>query len=271
MSVTLDEVSFLANHKTILKPTSATLKKGEITAIVGPNGSAKSTLLKIMAGEIKPSSGRISIDAQPTKKWSRNALAKKLTLLPQTAKRPSGMRVVDLVACGRYPYTGSWRPFSQVDHQAVSWALEITDLSHLQQLTIDHLSGGEMQRVWLAMILAQQTDVILLDEPTSYLDMSHQHALLTLIKQLNHTQKITVAWVLHDLNQAMQYSDRVWVMHQGEKIHEGPVAILLDNAILEKVFAIRCDFTTVNETPVLVPRANVLGVKHQLDSLPIVC
>lgn len=253
MAIDLQNVSFKALGREIVAPLTTGLKKGKITAIVGPNGSGKSSLLKMLAGEVKSTQGHVNLQGKPLHKWSKKALAGQLSILPQSSPRPSGMRVYDLVACGRYPHTGAWKRFSRDDHDAVMWALQRTDLLHFEDARIDHLSGGEMQRVWLAMVLCQKTPVILLDEPTSYLDISHQLQLLQIVRDLNVEEQITVAWVLHDLNQAMQFSDEIWVMQQGKRVRSGCSKTALDKDLLRDVFAIECEFIEVAGSPIIVP------------------
>lgn len=242
MSLTLDKLDFRAGGNAILKNINAQVSKGKITAIVGANGSGKSSLLNLMAGAERPTGGQIQLNGKRLNSWSKKTLAMVLAVLPQSLSRPLGMTVYDLVSCGRFPYTGTWKRFSASDHQAVIEALEKTDLLERKEERIDHLSGGEMQRVWLAMVLAQQTDILLLDEPTSYLDVSHQLQLLEIVRDLNRSLGITVVWVLHDLNHALQYSDEIWVMHEGSLVRQGDANSIVNAPLLNQYFGIDAEF-----------------------------
>ncbi|WP_153301524.1 ABC transporter ATP-binding protein [Endozoicomonas arenosclerae] len=237
-TLTLDQVSLQVGKKTILQPTCLDITPGSITAILGPNGSGKSTLLKLLSGLTEPSAGTVLIDGQPLKTGNRKTLAKKLALLPQHSPVPLGMSVADLVACGRYPHAGPFGRLKKEDHNAINSALTRVEMDQYANELVDHLSGGEMQRVWLAMVLAQETGILLLDEPTSWLDIAHQLRLLEIVRQLNDEKQITIVWVLHDLNQALQYSDEVVLMNKGSVVRKGIAEQVMDKDIISEVFGV---------------------------------
>lgn len=266
MSIVLQDVSFTSTGRRIVSQVSGEFRAGKITAIVGTNGSGKTSLLNLLSGSVKPSSGSISLAGNSTRGLSKQAIAKQLAVLPQSSPRPLGMMVYDVVASGRYPHLGTWQPFAQQDEAAVVSALHKTDLWSLRHQPVDHLSGGEMQRVWLAMVLCQQTPYLLLDEPISYLDIAHQIALLEMVQQLNRAEGKTIIWVLHDLNQALQYSDDVWVMSKGQLIRHGSAEKVLDKKLLRDVFNIEAELVTVPNlvSPVLVPIGLSATANHAL-------
>ncbi|MGI9280127.1 MAG: ABC transporter ATP-binding protein [Endozoicomonas sp.] len=237
-TLTLDQACLQVGRKTILQSTSLDITPGKITAILGPNGSGKSTLLKLFSGLLEPSEGQILMGGKSLKSCHRKTLAKKMALLPQHSPVPLGMSVSDLVACGRYPHAGPFGRLKKDDHRAISSALSRVGMDDYAHERVDHLSGGEMQRVWLAMVLAQETGILLLDEPTSWLDIAHQLRLLEIVRQLNQEKQTTVVWVLHDLNQALQYSDEVVLMNQGQVVRKGAATQVLDKGIISKVFGV---------------------------------
>ncbi|HEV7368480.1 ABC transporter ATP-binding protein [Arenibaculum sp.] len=194
---------------------------GSVTALAGPNGSGKSTLLRLLARLIEPSSGEVLLDGADARRLGRRSFARRVALLPQTPEIPSGATVWDLVGFGRNPHRGLFDGFSAEDRSAMAWAVDATGLPGHRDRTVETLSGGERQRAWIAMALAQRTDVLLLDEPTTYLDMRHQVEVLELLRGLNRRLRLTLAWVLHDLNQAAAYSDRMVLLKDGRIHAEG--------------------------------------------------
>ncbi|MRI33038.1 hypothetical protein EOPP23_08585 [Endozoicomonas sp. OPT23] len=254
-SLSLQQTSFAVGSKKILEPLNIDIEPGKVTAILGPNGSGKSTLLKLLSGLIEPSSGQILLNDSSLKQIKRSDLARQLTMLPQHSPVPLGMKVSDLVACGRHPYSGPFGRLKPEDHQAVSEALARVEMDHHADSLVDHLSGGEMQRVWLAMVLAQQTGILLLDEPTSWLDINHQLRLLDIVKILNHEQKTTIVWILHDLNQALQYSDNIILMNQGQLVAQGRSEDVLDEQIIKDVFSVEMARVTLpgSTQPIFIP------------------
>ncbi|AUM12495.1 ABC transporter ATP-binding protein [Ketobacter alkanivorans] len=240
--ISLDQVCVNRGGKRILDTVSVSLKPDRITAIVGPNGSGKSSLLKVMVGALQPDRGQACLDEKNLQRWRRKDLARALAYLPQTSERPNGMSVEEVVACGRFAHLPPWANLTEEDSAAVSHALQQTEMLDKAEQTVDHLSGGEMQRVWLATVLAQGSDLLLLDEPNSFLDLSHQLELMALIHRLNRELSKTIALVIHDLNQAIQWCDEVIVIKQGKVYATGPINLLQDPTLLREVFNLSCQF-----------------------------
>jgi iron complex transport system ATP-binding protein len=242
-------------ERTVVDGLSVTLPAGKVTVIVGANACGKSTLLRGLARLLKPASGSVilngtDIHAQPTK-----AVARILGLLPQTPVAPDGISVADLVGRGRYPHQGWFRQWTPEDDAAVAGALEATDTLALSDRSVDELSGGQRQRVWIAMALAQQTGILLLDEPTTFLDVTHQVEVLDLITDLNRRAGTTVVMVLHDLNLAARYADHLIAMSGGKIVAEGPPASVVTEEIVSGVFNLECRIIEdpVSGTPMVVP------------------
>ena len=262
-TLSLDQANYSVRGKEVLKPVSIDLAPGKITAIVGPNGSGKSTLLKLLSGLLAPTAGKIFLDDKSLTSWPRKSLARELTLLPQHSPVPLGMSVEELVACGRYPYAGPFGRLSADDHRAVSTALGRVEMAQYATELVDHLSGGEMQRVWLAMVLAQETGILLLDEPTSWLDIAHQLRLLEIVKNLNKDKHTTVVWVLHDLNQALQYSDEILLMNEGEIVRKGPAQQVLDSSTISNVFNVTAIYPEGQNHLLFLPTNHADPLLHQ--------
>ncbi len=233
------------------------LPAGEITAIIGPNGCGKSTLLRAFARLLAPLAGVVLLDGTDVHRRPAREFARELGLLPQGATCPDGLTVEDLVARGRYPHRGRWRPWSARDQQQVDAALEQTTMGDLRDQLVDELSGGQRQRAWIAMALAQDTPTMLLDEPTTYLDLAHQIEVLDLLVRLNRERGRTIVLVLHDLNEAARYSDRIIAMRDGRIAADGPPAEVLTAGTVERVFGLHCQILEDPETgaPLVVPSA----------------
>ncbi|NJL83627.1 MAG: ABC transporter ATP-binding protein [Chloroflexaceae bacterium] len=232
-----------------------TLPAGKITALVGPNGCGKSTLLRGLARLHKPHRGAVYLDGISILERSTKAVAKRLGLLPQSAIAPEGLTVRQLVAQGRYPHQSWWQQWSSQDETEVETALEITGMRELGDRLVDTLSGGQRQRAWIAMVLAQNTDILLLDEPTTFLDLAHQIEILDLLHDLNRRQGRTIALVQHDLNQACRYADYLAVMKNGHLYAQGTPAQVMTETMVQEVFGIGCRIICdpVSETPLCIP------------------
>lgn len=217
---------------------SIALNSGEVTALLGPNGSGKSTVLRTLARLLQPSQGAVYINGRNIVQQSTREFARQLALLPQSAETQGGITVRDLVGDGRYPYQMLLGGFSQKDVAAIQWALNITGLEPFAERVVDALSGGERQRAWIAMALAQQTRILLLDEPTTFLDIRHQLEILSLVRELNRSHGITVGWVLHDLNQAAAYSDRLILLSQGQVVAIGTPQEVMTARTIRQVFSV---------------------------------
>lgn len=229
---------------------------GAFTVIVGPNGCGKSTLLRSLCRLLRPSGGQVCLDGRALHSYPAKALARQLGLLPQSALAPQGIRVFDLVARGRYPHQSFLQQWSAADQQAVDQALAATGVSELAARNVDELSGGQRQRVWVAMALAQETPLLLLDEPTTYLDIAHQIELLELFRQLNRAHGRSLVAVLHDLNHACRYADHLIAMQDGRIVAAGPPSAIISAELVEQVFGLPCLIIDdpVSHTPLIIPK-----------------
>nr|WP_203947297.1 ABC transporter ATP-binding protein [Planotetraspora thailandica] len=239
---------------------------GRVTAIVGANACGKSTLLRALARLLAPRAGAVRLDGKALHTIGTRELARRLGILPQSPVAPEGITVADLVSRGRSPHQTWWRQWSQADERAVHDALAATGMIALADRAVDELSGGQRQRAWIALALAQGTEVLLLDEPTTYLDMAHQVDVLDLVTDLNRREGRTVVMVLHDLNQACRYADHVVAMKSGRIVAEGAPAGVVTAPLVEEVFGLRCQVMPdpVNGTPLVIP----LGRHHTPSTDP---
>jgi iron complex transport system ATP-binding protein len=248
---TVDRIGIKYEHKSVINNFSFQVKQGEIVSIIGPNGSGKSTLLKAISRQIPYYQGTVMLEDTNMKSLSSKQIARKVCMLCQKNQAPSDMTVIDLVSYGRYPHKKWYERLNDEDMDIVMWALERTHLTAYKERTITSLSGGESQRAWIAMALAQRPQVLLLDEPTTYLDISHQHEVLELVRELNTSMGITVVMVLHDLNQAAHYSDTIIVMQAGEKIISGTPNEVMTAQMIRQVYRMDADiqYVSVNSKP----------------------
>ena len=219
-----------------LDEVTLTIPSGSVTAIIGPNGSGKSTLLRALARLLRPDTGSALLDGAEIAKMSPSQVARRIATLPQSPETIPGMTAQELVEQGRYPHTGLLRMFSDRDRAAVERALELTATTPFRRRLLWSLSGGERQRVWIALALAQDPRILLLDEPTTFLDINHQIQVLNLIRALNRERGLTVVMALHDLNQASRYADRLVVLQDGRVVVEGPPAAVITEETIASVF-----------------------------------
>lgn len=222
----------------IVKDLSITIPDKKITTIIGSNGCGKSTLLKAITRIISHQSGSIILDGGNISKVNTKLLAKKLAILPQTQESAKGLTVGELVSYGRYPYQKGFGRLTKKDIDVINWALEVTGVIDFKYHPVDALSGGQRQRVWIAMSLAQETEMIFLDEPTTYLDMAHQLEVLELLEKLNKEQERTIVMVLHDLNQAARFADYLIALKKGEIVMSGTCEEVMNHEVLKEVFQI---------------------------------
>jgi iron complex transport system ATP-binding protein len=243
------------DDRPVIANLDVTIPDGRITAIVGANACGKSTLLRGLARLLAPRGGAVYLDGKSLAELRTLDVAKVLGLLPQTPVAPDGITVADLVARGRYPHQGWFRRWTDSDHDAVTRALAATGTADLIDRPIQSLSGGQRQRVWVAMALAQDTDLLLLDEPTTYLDINHQVELLRLLRTLNQESGKTIVVVLHDLNLACRFSDHLIAMSAGRIVAEGDPAEVVTAQLVEDVFGLSCLVVPdpVAGTPMVVP------------------
>ena len=228
---------------------------GRITAVVGANACGKSTLLRGLARLLKPRGGSVLLDGESISRMPTRAVARRIGLLPQAPVAPDGLTVDDLVGRGRYPHQGLLSQWSREDRERVDWALEATGTKELRERPVDELSGGQRQRAWVAMALAQDTEALLLDEPTTYLDLAHQVEMLDLLEELNERDGRTIVMVLHDLNQASRYAHRVVAMAGGRIHAQGPPSAIVTAEMVRAVYGIEAEVVPhpVEGTPLCLP------------------
>ncbi|CUH94646.1 Fe(3+)-citrate import ATP-binding protein YfmF [Propionispora sp. 2/2-37] len=231
-------VSVQLEQKMVLNHIDLAIPCGKITAIIGPNGSGKSTLLKTLSKNLLPSRGKVYFNGRNMAAISNRELARRLAVLSQSPQSPPDLTVRDLVEYGRFPHRNWWQGSLSEDETVVEDALTATGMTVFQERLLSSLSGGERQRAWIAMALAQRPEVLLLDEPTTYLDISHQLEVLELVADLNRKNGITVVMVVHDINQAAQYSDFIVVLKEGTVFASGTPADLITSAMLRDVFGV---------------------------------
>jgi iron complex transport system ATP-binding protein len=253
----------------VVRDLDVVIPDGRITVIVGANACGKSTLLRGLARLLRPRSGQVILDGTSVHDLKSIDVAKVLGLLPQSPVAPDGITVGDLVGRGRYPHQGWFRQWSAEDDRAVAAALEATGTADLADRNIAELSGGQRQRVWVAMALAQDTDLLLLDEPTTFLDINHQVELLDLLTDLNRESGKTIVIVLHDLNLACRYADHIIAMKQGAILAEGPPIDVIDSAVVTEVFGLACEVVPdpVSGTPMIVPRGRHHAARQVVRAL----
>ncbi|MGW2844599.1 ABC transporter ATP-binding protein [Streptomyces sp. NPDC001274] len=252
-----DAVTLGYDGRVVAEDLSVEIPDRSFTVIVGPNACGKSTLLRALARMLRPERGRVLLDGQAIHRLPAKKVARTLGLLPQSSVAPDGITVADLVGRGRYPHQGLLRQWSPEDERVVAESMAATGVDALADRHVDALSGGQRQRVWIAMALAQQTPLLLLDEPTTYLDIQHQIDVLDLCADLHETQGRTLVAVLHDLNHAARYATHLVAMRDGRVIAEGPPGEIVTADLVERVFGLRCQVIDDPETgtPLVVPAA----------------
>ena len=239
----------------VIKDLSTNVPAGEITSIVGPNGCGKSTLLRSLARLMKPRGGAVYLDGDAIAKLPTREVARRLGILPQSPEAPEGLTVRELTAQGRYPHQSWLSQWSKVDEQAVEKALETTGMLELADRSLDTLSGGQRQRAWISMALAQETDTLLLDEPTTFLDMAHQLEVLQLLDHLNREEGRTMLMVLHDLNNAARFSRHMIALSKGQVFASGSPENVMTTELLREVFSVEAEIFTDPRTgtPLCIP------------------
>ncbi|MBT2364766.1 ABC transporter ATP-binding protein [Streptomyces sp. ISL-10] len=255
--LTARELTLAYEDRTVVHDLDLAVPDGQVTVIVGPNACGKSTTLRALGRLLKPKGGAVLLDGQELAKIPTKRIAQSIGLLPQSPVAPEAITVADLVARGRQPHQAWWKQWSDEDERAVTDAMERTDVTALADRPVDELSGGQRQRVWIAMALAQETDLLLLDEPTTYLDISHQVEVLDLVRQLNHERGRTVVAVLHDLNQAARYAGHLVAMKAGRIVAEGRPADIVTAELVHEVFGLESVVIPdpVTGSPLVVPAA----------------
>lgn len=255
IALTTHTLSLAYDGNVIIQGLDLEVPQGQITTLVGPNGCGKSTLLRGLARLLRPIGGAVYLDGEAIARLPGRTMAQRLGILPQSPVAPEGLTVRELVAQGRYPHQSWLRQWSKEDAQQVEEAIATTHLHDFANRPLDSLSGGQRQRAWIAMALAQNTETLLLDEPTTYLDLAHQIEVLDVLYRLNRQRGRTIVMVLHDLNMACRYSHHLVAFRHGQLIAQGPPAAVVTEAMVEEVFALKSRIFTdpVSRTPLCVP------------------
>jgi iron complex transport system ATP-binding protein len=247
------EVGYPSTDEPIVECERVLLPAGEVTALVGPNGSGKSTLLKALSGQLEPWAGGVELDGEDVYEMAEKRRARRLGLLSQERESPSSLTVEELVLHGRYPHRGFLESVTEADHEAVERAIDLAGVEHLRERELGNLSGGQKQLAWIAMTLAQETDVLLLDEPTTFLDLRHQLGVLETVRQLNRERGVTVGVVLHDISQAARFADNLVALRDGTPYDWGPPDEVVTEDLLADVFGVDASVGPGPEGPTIRP------------------
>lgn len=237
-SIATENLAIAYEDHLVVDDLDMQIPEGKITTIIGPNGCGKSTVLKAVGRILKPKNGMVYLNGDDITRLSTKEVAQKMAILPQSPQAPAGLTVGELVAYGRFPHQRGFGKLKPEDKKIIQWALEVTKLTELETTAVDNLSGGQRQRVWIAMALAQQTDLILLDEPTTYLDLAYQLEVLELLYRLNREQGCTIVMVLHDLNLAARFADYMIAIRCGDIIKHGTPQEVMTTDVLKETFHI---------------------------------
>ncbi len=268
-----DQLSVAYGERTIVKNLSIHIPDKKITTIIGSNGCGKSTLLKAITRIIAQQAGTVLLDGEDIAKQHTKELARKMAILPQSPESVGGLTVGELVSYGRFPYQKGFGRLTKRDFEVIDWALEATGTMDFKFRPVDALSGGQRQRVWIAMALAQETDIIFLDEPTTYLDMAHQLEVLELLQELNQNEGRTIVMVLHDLNQAARFADHLIALKAGEIVKAGTCEEVIQREVLREVFQIDAEIGRDPRTnkPMCITynllKGNSLNEQHMISTL----
>lgn len=249
--------------KIIVQDVDIQIYKGQIVSIIGPNGSGKSTIIKVLSRYLKPKKGNVLLENKNIFNLDTKEVARKVAVLPQSKFVPEELLVETLVSYGRYPHLRWGQKLTSQDHEIIEWALEKTDLLKFRDRYINKLSGGERQRVWLAMCLAQKPEVLILDEPTTFLDICYQIELLELIKELNEKLHLTIVMVLHDINQAARYSHKIYTIKDGRVYNYGNPQKIINQEFFKDVFSIKASVfeDLQNDCPFFIPQSSCKNKK----------
>ncbi|MEW1896476.1 ABC transporter ATP-binding protein [Streptomyces albidoflavus] len=255
--LTARDLTLAYEDRTVVPGLDLDIPDGRVTVIIGPNACGKSTTLRALGRLLRPAGGAVLLDGAELARLPTRQIARQIGLLPQTPVAPEAITVADLVARGRQPHQRWWQQWSEEDERAVTEAMARTATTDLADRPVDALSGGQRQRVWIAMALAQETGLLLLDEPTTYLDLAHQVEVLDLVRRLNREQGRTVVLVLHDLNQAARYADHLIAFREGRVVAEGVPAEVVTAGLVREIFGLECVVVPdpVTGSPLVVPGA----------------
>ncbi|EUJ19670.1 ABC transporter ATP-binding protein [Listeria aquatica] len=249
------------DKRIIVESLNIEIPKGQITALVGANGSGKSTILKTMARLIKPNKGAVFLDGKKIHQEPTKQIAKELAILPQNPSAPDGLTIEELILYGRSPHQTGFKSRSKADNEMIHWALKMTNLLDLKERPLDQLSGGQRQRAWIAMALAQDTEIVFLDEPTTFLDMTHQLDVMNILKELNQVEQKTIVMVVHDLNHASRYATHMIAIKDGQVAASGAPVDVMTEETLEAVFNVKADIVLDPRTdvPICIPYETCSG------------
>lgn len=253
MTLATKDASWGYRDQVIIPPLDLVLETDKITAIIGPNGCGKSTLLRGLTGLLPGISGYVELDGKHLQEWSRKTFAKRIAVLAQSPAAPDGLTVRQLVEHGRFPHQGLFGQKQKEDRAIVDWALSVVRLSHMQDRVFQSLSGGERQRGWVALALAQKSDMLFLDEPTTFLDIGHQLEIMELLQQLNQDLGLGIAMVLHDINHASMYADRIIAMKEGLIQSDGPAMHVINEHLVKHLFNTHAHIIEVDHNGAKVP------------------
>ena len=255
MRLEAEGITLAYEDKVVARDLSIAVPDGKVSVLIGPNGSGKSTALRALARLLRPTAGSVILDGRSIHSLSTKDVARRLAILPQLLIAPESITVEDLVWFGRHPHRSSLRTATSDDKDAVAWALEVTGSADIRHRQVDQLSGGQRQRAWIALCLAQGTDLVLLDEPTTFLDIAYQLDVLDLLADLNQEQNKTIVMVLHDVNQAAEYAQNVFVLSEGSLVDQGPPETVLTCDMMREVFGIESQILPhpVSGKPLCVP------------------
>ncbi|HJV17915.1 MAG TPA: ABC transporter ATP-binding protein [Bacillales bacterium] len=255
------------DKKIVVEDLNLEIPEGKITALVGSNGSGKSTILKCLVRILSPKQGAVYLNGQSIHQQSTKDVAKQMAILPQNPISPPGITVSELISFGRFPYQRGLGRLTSEDYKIIKWAIDVTGLKEFKDHSVDKLSGGQRQRAWIAMALAQGTDLLLLDEPTTFLDIAHQLEILKLLQSLNHEVKRTIVMVVHDLNHATRFAHHMVVIKKGKVVDEGTPTDVMTKDMLREVFNIDADIIPDPRTnlPLCIPQ-NISG---QGETVPV--
>ena len=255
-SIETKNINIAYGNVNIVEDLNLEIPKGKITTIIGANGCGKSTILKTIARILKAKSGDIYINSKNINEQSSKEIARNMAVLPQSPQAPGGLTVEELIAYGRFPHQSGFKNNKQEDKEIVDWALKATGISEFRDRKIEDLSGGQRQRAWIAMALAQQTDILLLDEPTTYLDIAYQVEILDLLTDLNRRRNTTIVMVLHDINLSARYADYIFALRKGKLIKQGSPDEVITSELIDTVFGLDCEVIKdpVSNSPFIIPK-----------------
>lgn len=271
--LTAHQLTLAYENTVIVNEINVRIPHGKVTALVGPNGCGKSTLLRGISRLLQPKGGQVMLDSRDIWKLPTKELAKRMGILPQGPVAPEGLTVLELVSQGRYPHQSWFSQWSAEDERACWDALEITDMAEFAHRPVETLSGGQRQRAWIAMTLAQDSDFILLDEPTTFLDMAYQIDVLDLLHDLNQQRGKTIVMVLHDLNQACRYADHIIAVCGGQIVCEGTPSEVINQGNVKCVFGLDCHIVDdpITGTPMVIPFGRGCRLRQTQEAPAVVC